>query len=221
MKKAVIVGINYKISNQLYGCVEDAKDMDFFLKSLGYETYILIDDDATREAIIKSFSWLLIDTKEAYFHFSGHGKNSFDGPCLLTSDKKYITHQEINEKLFSKLGMKTLRMSLDCCIQFTLPWCLIKTKNEKHPVTVTELPCDFQINKNIIIISGVGKTYDKIIDGKRNGILTYNFLKLLKENGNMKCSKLLRIMSIKMEGTGSSVSIYFGQKMGVDTRFLS
>ena len=88
-------------------------------------------------------------------------------------------------------------------------------------MTVTELPCDFQINKNIIIVSGVGKTYDKIIDGKRNGILTYNFIKLLKENGNMKCSKILRIMSIKMEGTGSSVSIYFGQNMGVDTRFLS
>ena len=51
MKKAICVGINNYpgTSNDLQGCVNDAKDWLTALNSFGFETSLMLDSQATRQ----------------------------------------------------------------------------------------------------------------------------------------------------------------------------
>lgn len=88
VKKAVLVGINYKGTNaQLNGCINDIERMrDLLISQYQYlsENIILLRDDSsdiallpTRENILKHFYNLTHDTTvgldEIWFHYSGHG----------------------------------------------------------------------------------------------------------------------------------------------------
>ena len=86
VKKAFIVGINYKeTNNELYGCINDAENMRNYLLSQGYTNIKLISDDTeekpTKSNILNGLNWLIENSTEndsLFFHYSGHGTNTID-----------------------------------------------------------------------------------------------------------------------------------------------
>ncbi|KAL1939251.1 hypothetical protein VTO73DRAFT_10054 [Trametes versicolor] len=85
-KKALCIGINYRgQANQLYGCVNDARNVQNFLIRHGYRSRntVLLTDDAkdpkllpTRANILAMMHWLVQGAKphdSLFFHYSGHG----------------------------------------------------------------------------------------------------------------------------------------------------
>jgi hypothetical protein len=78
MKRAVCIGINdYPgIFNDLKGCVNDAMDWSALLQSLGFETRLMLDSQATRTNIKAALQNLVEVTSAgdvAVFTYSGHG----------------------------------------------------------------------------------------------------------------------------------------------------
>ena len=85
--KALLVGVNkYKLpGSNLQGCVNDATNVrDILLKYYGFsvkDIRVLVDDRATKKAILDRLNWLVKDTTSGdrlLFHFSGHGSQIRD-----------------------------------------------------------------------------------------------------------------------------------------------
>jgi hypothetical protein len=77
-KRALCVGINdYPgTGNDLYGCVNDAKDWQAELEKRGYQVTTLIDSQATRQAMVQALQSLVAGGKagdKLVFTYSGHG----------------------------------------------------------------------------------------------------------------------------------------------------
>ncbi|KAI8973088.1 caspase domain-containing protein [Trametes punicea] len=85
-KKALCIGINYRGQpNQLYGCINDARNVQAFLMRHGYragDIEVLTDDSSdtrrlpTRNNIIDAMHRLVRDAHphdSLFFHYSGHG----------------------------------------------------------------------------------------------------------------------------------------------------
>lgn len=141
-KKAFIVGINYfGTSAQLRGCINDAKCMDYLLKTkFGFkqENILMMTDDCpdplrrpTRANMFQGFRWLLMDLKPGdslVFHYSGHGSQQRDysgeetdgmNETLCPMDFKHageIVDDELNRVLINPLptGVK-LHAIIDAC----------------------------------------------------------------------------------------------------------
>lgn len=90
-RKALCIGINYTgHSNELRGCVNDAKRVRQFLIKNGYpaENIVLLSDDTrdprslpTRKNIIAAMKWLVRGAQPndaLFFHYSGHGGQTPD-----------------------------------------------------------------------------------------------------------------------------------------------
>jgi len=87
-KRALLVGINkYKpeLNADLRGCVNDVENMrGLLITKFGFEPEnirVLIDDRATRQAIIKRLQWIIKKSRkgdELVFHYSGHGSQVRD-----------------------------------------------------------------------------------------------------------------------------------------------
>jgi hypothetical protein len=80
MNRALLVGINKYPSQPLKGCVNDVIDMSSFLVTqCGFamdDIRLLVDERATKAAIIDRLGWLLTGVKSGdriLFHYSGHG----------------------------------------------------------------------------------------------------------------------------------------------------
>ncbi|KAI0746263.1 caspase domain-containing protein [Daedaleopsis nitida] len=85
-KKALCIGINYKGQpNELFGCVNDARNVRNFLRRRGYskDDIVMLTDDATdarsrptRANILDAMHWLVKGAQpndSLVFHYSGHG----------------------------------------------------------------------------------------------------------------------------------------------------
>lgn len=80
MNRALLVGINNYPQQPLRGCVNDVSDMaDFLVAKCGFalgEIRLLVDERATKDAIIERLGWLLTGLRSGdrvLFHYSGHG----------------------------------------------------------------------------------------------------------------------------------------------------
>lgn len=76
--KVVSIGINNYREGPLNGCVNDVLDIyEHFSKHTNPDNIrILLDERATREAILERLRWLVYEAKSKdhlFFHFSGHG----------------------------------------------------------------------------------------------------------------------------------------------------
>lgn len=136
--KALLVGVNkYKIpGSNLQGCVNDATNIrDILLKYYGFtvnDIRVLVDDRATKKAILERLNWLVKDIKSGdrlLFHFSGHGSQIRDRdgdelrdnldeilcPHDMDWDGTYIVDDDL-KAIFSALpaGVR-LEVLLDCC----------------------------------------------------------------------------------------------------------
>lgn len=85
--KALLVGVNkYGLpGSDLQGCVNDVTNVrDILLKYFGFtvrQIRVLVDDRATKKAILERLKWLVKDAKPGdrlLFHFSGHGSQIRD-----------------------------------------------------------------------------------------------------------------------------------------------
>jgi len=82
-KRSLHIGINDYPGqqNDLRGCVNDAKAWEALLKQQGYQTSILLDNNATYKNVIKEIRKLIGASKKgdkAVITFSGHGTNIRD-----------------------------------------------------------------------------------------------------------------------------------------------
>jgi hypothetical protein len=86
-QKAILVAVNkYKLpGSNLQGCVNDATNIrDVMLKYYGFavkDIRVLVDDRATKKAILDRLTWLVKDARSGdrlLFHFSGHGSQIRD-----------------------------------------------------------------------------------------------------------------------------------------------
>jgi hypothetical protein len=138
LKRAVLIGINYTgTSYELYGCINDATNMQAQLKTFYPECadFRLITDNTaikpTRASILDAIDWLVTGLKageNVMFHFSGHGglvrdKNGdevsgFDS-CIYPVNNgriETILDDELRTALAARVpvGSKCL-VVLDCC----------------------------------------------------------------------------------------------------------
>ncbi|MCA1577736.1 MAG: caspase family protein [Acidobacteria bacterium] len=77
-KRALCVGINTYPTAPLFGCVNDARSWANALERLGFDVSLLLDGQASRDAILKSLSDLVRSGNEGdvlVFQYSGHGTN--------------------------------------------------------------------------------------------------------------------------------------------------
>ncbi|MDD4070322.1 MAG: caspase family protein [Candidatus Izemoplasmatales bacterium] len=121
MKKALIIGINkYPKDNRLYGCVNDAIEMNHLLEFNEDETHnfdvkTLIDDEATYSQIKMSIEELYKNNDNlTLLYFSGHGYDNKDDGSIVTVDLKTIMFKDIMQHI-SLSKSKYNVIILDCC----------------------------------------------------------------------------------------------------------
>jgi len=136
MRKALLVGINYKNTPfGLNGCINDIDNIQKFLKTnRKYTEFIRLSDNGTdelptRDKIINGIKSLVQNVKfgdELWFHYSGHGvlqrdrnndeESGFDS-CICPLDFErsgYITDDVLRSLLVIPEGVK-LYVVLDAC----------------------------------------------------------------------------------------------------------
>jgi len=142
-KRALLVGINkYKpeLNADLRGCVNDVENMrELLITKFGFEPEnirVLIDDRATRQAIIKRLQWIIKKSRkgdELVFHYSGHGSQVRDRDgdelkdgldeilCPYDLDWNNPLTDDILARLFKKLRKGAyLTMICDSCHSGTM-----------------------------------------------------------------------------------------------------
>ena len=123
MKKALVVGINNYASCPLYGCINDAKDVESAISRNGdgtvnFSVKTLLDvtiKGSLRNAIEECFSG---DADIALFYFSGHGYIDSVGGYIVTPDFTSgdygISMQELLT-IVNNSKCKNKVVVLDCC----------------------------------------------------------------------------------------------------------
>jgi Caspase domain len=75
-RRALCIGINQYPSSPLYGCVNDARRWHGWFQQAGFQSDLLVDQDATRERILNSLKSLVGESAAGDvigIQFSGHG----------------------------------------------------------------------------------------------------------------------------------------------------
>lgn len=75
-RRALCVGINTYPTAPLHGCVADANTWEHTLRQIGFQTTKLLDEQATRDAILDQLSDLVTTSRAGdciVFQFAGHG----------------------------------------------------------------------------------------------------------------------------------------------------
>lgn len=142
-RTAFLVGINYTGTiNELYGCINDTKNVEELLKTkYNFTNVSLLNDETsekpTKQNILKGLQTLLSNTESgdtAFFMFSGHGtgtadlnKDETDGqdevimPIDATTLNTCILDDELNKLIRNTLkpGAKLVAL-FDCCFSGTV-----------------------------------------------------------------------------------------------------
>lgn len=204
---ALLVGVNYKNTPyELYGCINDALNIQQFLKNkYNYNNIVLLTDDTnikpTKQNILNELTNMLkksISGDKLFFLFSGHGSYILDtnndesdgkDELILPLDLNYITDDEIKLVIDTHLkeGVK-LFVLVDSCHSGTamdLRYNYLDSETNKTTIInkVNETKGD------IIMISGCKDDQTSIeatfTDASNNvinsGAMTFSFLKTLEK----------------------------------------
>jgi hypothetical protein len=201
---AFLVGINYTGTiNELYGCINDTKNVEDLLKNkYNFTNVTLLNDETpekpTKQNILKGLQALLSNTRPgdtAFFMFSGHGtctadlnNDEKDGqdevivPIDAYSYNTCIIDDELNRMIRDTLkpGAKLVAL-FDCCFSGTV---LDLRYTYGYPDNTNQS----ETTGNVYMISGCTDqqlSMDTVapINGKEmaSGALTYAFLTMIKE----------------------------------------
>ena len=202
---AFLVGINYTGTiNELYGCINDTKNVEDLLKNKYNFTNVALlnDETATKQNILKGLQTLLSNTESgdtAFFMFSGHGtctadlnKDETDGqdelivPIDAVSMNTCILDDELNKLIRNTLkpGAKLVAL-FDCCFSGTM---LDLRYTYGYPDNTNES----ETVGDVYMISGCTDqqlSADTVapVNGKTmaSGAMTYAFLTMIKETALM------------------------------------
>jgi len=164
-KYALVIGISdYEgTSNDLEYCDDDARDWADYLKSLGYQVKILLDSQATADAITDAINWLLSveDSPDdaIVFAYSGHGYHDPKyGSMILSHDMVGITESYFDDA-FSQLDSQHAFFFFDAC-----------------QIGGMKVLADTEVGRYVAMGSNEHSySYDGTSD-MQNGIFTYYFL---------------------------------------------
>jgi hypothetical protein len=211
--KSLIIGINYlNTSNELYGCINDAHNLQNYLTNkynFSANNICLLTDNTivkpTKQNILKKYKDLLINAKSGdklFFTYSGHGSYIQDlnndeidkkDELLITIDSQAISDDElksiINECLPDDV---TLFVIFDCCHSGTLMDLKYNYLCENEDLSINKKMSETK--SNVFLISGCfdeKTSADAYIDNKFQGALTWSFLKTINENNNLTWKDLL------------------------------
>lgn len=207
-RTAFLVGINYTGTvNELYGCINDTKNVEDLLKNkYNFTNVALLNDETaekpTKQNILKGLQTLLSNTESgdtAFFMFSGHGtgtadlnKDETDGqdelivPIDAFSLNTCILDDELNKLIRNTLkpGAKLVAL-FDCCFSGTmldLRYTYGYPDNTNESETVGDVymisGCTDQQFSADTVASVNGKTM-------ASGAMTYAFLTIIKETALM------------------------------------
>lgn len=224
-KTALLVGINYVgTSNELYGCINDTKNVRDLLQSkYGFTNIVLLNDDSfckpTKQNILNGFRDMLINAKSGdtvFFMYSGHGTNTYDFngdeldgkdemivPIDATTLQTCILDDELNTLIRTNIkpGVKLLAL-FDSCFSGTM-LDLRYTYNKPDCTSQPETAGD------VIMISGctdsqtsadtVARIYGRVMP---SGAMTYAFLANI--GGSTSMQDLVTKMNVLLQDNGYS-----------------
>ena len=203
-KTALLVGINYTGTiNELYGCINDTKNVQDFLKNkYNFTNITMLNDETlekpTKQNIMKELQTLLSNTASgdtAFFMFSGHGTSTVDFnndekdgqdevivPIDAYSINTCIIDDELNMMIRNTLNPGAKLVALfDSCFSGTV-LDLRYTYGYPNNTNVSETVGD------VYMISGCTDQQTSMdtvapINGKEmaSGAMTYAFLTMVKE----------------------------------------
>jgi hypothetical protein len=207
-KTAFLVGVNYTGTiNELYGCINDTKNVrDLLINKYNFTNVTLLNDETsdkpTKQNILNGLKTLLSNTNSgdtAFFMFSGHGTctadfngDETDGqdeiilPIDAVSIQTCILDDELNKLIRNTLkpGAKLVAL-FDCCFSGTvmdLRYTYGYPENMKDAETVGDVymisGCTDQQFSADTVASVNGKTM-------ASGAMTYAFLSIIKETALM------------------------------------
>lgn len=206
MKKALLVGINYRGTDcELRGCVNDVNNMCKLLQKKGYHCKLLTDDSLdkpTKQNILLCWDWLLDGTsKNLFFHYSGHGswildKNGDEKDkrdetiCPLDFEiNGMITDDEIKTKLVQRVPIGCQLISVvDACHSET-SFDLRYVYKPRYNTYILDINQYEKSNGNIVVISGctdVQTSADIYVDDSFQGALTHSLLKVITPSSTFK-----------------------------------
>lgn len=223
-KAALIIGINYLNSDlELNGCINDAKNVENFLRNTcNYRKdsiFVLTDNTSikpTKKNIISYFK-IFVDyikknnVTEAWFSYSGHGhyqysstEKDFKNEVLVPINHNkdgFVTDDNIYDFLIKNIPKTcTLFSIIDAChsgTPFDLPYLYSLDKG------ITQQKNDENL-ANIIKIGGCKDdqySIDALINGTFQGVLTTCFLKSIKDmEFNFTCKQLIKQINGYVKG---------------------
>ena len=205
-KFASLIGINYKNTpNELYGCINDAKNIKNLLQEkYGFNNCVSLTDDThykpTKHNIIYALTTLLknsISGDSLFFLYSGHGtytadlnKDELDGqdelivPINATNINTCISDDELNNIIKTNLkpGV-TLFVLFDSCFSGTV---LDLKYNLDSSDTIVVNPSNQDTSGQVFMISGCTDqqtSADAFIAGKSSGAMTFAFIQTINQYG--------------------------------------
>jgi hypothetical protein len=206
MKKAVCIGINNYpgTSNDLAGCVNDAKDWAALLQGYGFETSLILDAQATRQTVKAALSGLVNSAGAGdviVFTYSGHGTQVVD----LSSDEPdsydeaiYVYDGTVLDDdlraIIKNINLQaTLVIISDSCFSGTVTR-IVPEAGRPRFIPPAAAPVRATVRQRFllpeaempeILLTGCTDqeySYDAEIDGRPNGAMTAMALKVIRQN---------------------------------------
>ena len=206
MKKALCVGINNYpgLSNDLYGCVNDAHDWSDVLTGYGFETRLMLDSQATRPNIRTALEELVASAGDGdviVFTYSGHGTQTFDfggdeedayDEALSVYDGN-IPDDDIRV-IISRIDPRaSLVVISDSCFSGSVTR-LVPENARPRFIPPESMPADGVARQRMfmpesgmpeILVSGCSDreySYDAEIDGRYNGAMSAMALRVIRQH---------------------------------------
>ena len=234
-KKALIIGINYiGTSNELNGCINDANSIESYLIEHNFTIKMLTDETPikpTKINILREIKELLESSTNdiIFIYYSGHGSHTLDrngdeldgnDELLVPLDFNYIKDDELKALIntYGKPDTNIIALfdscnsgtALDLRYQFNNDI----TENNKN----TETPC------NALLISGCRDdqfSLETIVNDKVQGLMTWSFLEVVKNNKEISCLNLLKEMKELLKSkTNQMPQLSCGRFFNPDNNFL-
>jgi hypothetical protein len=225
-KFAVLVGINYKNTpNELYGCINDTKNIQTFLQTkYGFNNFIFLTDETnkkpTKQNILTTLTNLLVNSisgDSLFFLYSGHGtcttdlnRDEVDGqdelivPIDAINIKSCILDDELNLIIKNNLkpGVKLFAL-FDSCFSGTV--LDLKYNFDKLDTMIANSNIDDTLGQ-VIMISGCNDSQtstDAFINNKNTGAMTFSFITTIEQYGtSITLKQLVENMRILLNNNG-------------------